>query len=561
MKLPTKPHRIPCRSNPYTCAGFGMTEMLVAVSTGVMIVGASGMALRTTGGLINETTQRAVLRQNTNNGMRLLRSEVERSLHLIVNTNAETTPKDDDFDLGSRQYQDLLSYCRNNAPKQRLQHFLPLFGIKMAPTELVDPVFYGYSVSTKSNSYSLVRCGAPMDKTGAYVKTNNDGNRNEFLDVVIDNLGQMDCAQTTDSQGGLLTLDSSCDGGSDDLSSDTSLSQILQAMQAQTGSGEGLLLSTDGNGEIVSPEVLYRQPALRFQTDSTLKLLKFIDPNKRDSGRTFSYLSIENNGRTTTTQPLYLAAYARADKRLGQYGSDEGLQNITIFQEINSNHIRFVLDGSGSMSACIIWDQEINSTEYRKFWGGNGYIWTKQICALTRMETLIDELYALVSALPENTKIGLEMFSSSSGQNHNNQWTLSQDSLARLGDAGVRESAQEWVLTLDDVENVGDWGGTIPWPALKRAFKDKGADTVYFLSDGVPNSFKGNGLPRSIENKNEVVTYFTGLNTTREQDGDPKLIVNTIALGLTSNWMRQFSEKNSGKYMQYDQESMSEVGN
>ncbi len=549
------------KMNQAKCTGFGMTEMLVAISAGVMVVGAGGIALRTTGGLINASTQRAVLRQNTNNGMRLLRSEVERSLHLIVNTDAENTPERDDFDLGSKKYKDLLTHCRTQAQQQGMQIFLPLVGIKMAPTELVEPVLYGYSLSNKSNGYIMSRCGAPLDKTGAYIKTSNDGVRNEFLSTVIDNIGQMDCAKTTDAQGTLLYLDNSCDGGNDDLPEDTTVAQILQNMQTNAGNGEGLLLSTNSNGEIVSPEVLYRQPTLRIQTDSTLKLLKFIDPNKRDKGRTYSYLEIENNGRTTTTQPLYLAAYARADKRLGQYGSDEGLQNITIFKNIDSNHIRFVLDGSGSMSACIIWDDETSSNGERKFWGGNGYVWTNQVCALTRMETLIDELYTLISTLDANKQIGLEMFSSSKGVNHDNQWTHSKDNLARLGNSGVRVSAQEWILSLDDEENVGKWGGTIPWPALRRAFDDKGADTVYFLSDGEPDSFSGDGLPGDVNNQNEVVSYFTDLNESRDQSEEPKLSVNTIALGLQSNWMQQLSEENNGNYMQYDSESKSEANN
>ena len=55
------------------------------------------------------------------------------------------------------------------------------------------------------------------------------------------------------------------------------------------------------------------------------------------------------------TSALVLAAFARADKRLGGYGDDDGLQNITIFKDITSKHVRFILDGSGSMSACILW--------------------------------------------------------------------------------------------------------------------------------------------------------------------------------------------------------------
>ena len=538
-----------------------MTEMLVAVSAGVLIMGAGSIALRSTGGLISASKQRAVLRQNTNNGMRLLRSEVERSLHLIVNSNAQSTPDGDAFKLSSKRYEDLLNHCRENAPQSL---FVPAFGIKMASTELIEPVLYGFSVSPMSSGYSLMRCGAPMDDNGAYIQSTSTDktDRKEFLGIVIDNIAQMNCAKTVDDQGNLLVLDNTCDdSGDDDIEPTTSLFQILQEMQNNAGDGQGLPFSTNSVGEIVTPEVSFRQPALRIQTDSSLKLLKFIDPNPQDQGRTYSYLALESSGKTTTTQPLYLAAYARADKRLGQYGSDEGLQNITIFQDITSDNIRFVLDGSGSMSACIIWDDKQSNTASRKFWNGSGYIWTNQVCSLTRMETLIDELYALVSALKDDTKIGLEMFSSDSGENHNREWTLSKDNLARLGDIGVRESAQEWVISLDDVENVGNWGGTIPWPALKRAFADQQADTVYFLSDGIPNSFSNNGLPSNVSGSDEVVDYFSSLNIKREENSHPKLIVNTIALGMTSEWMKEFSEQNNGKYMQYDSESLGEVEN
>ena len=167
----------------------------------------------------------------------------------------------------------------------------------------------------------------------------------------------------------------------------------------------------------------------------------------------------------------------------------------------------------------------------------------------------------MLAPLKDDARIGLEMFSSSSGENHNREWTLSRNNLARLGDSGVRESAQEWVISLDDVENVGNWGGTIPWPALKRAFADEQADTVYFLSDGIPNSFKNNGLPSNVSGPDEVVNYFSYLNTQRDENNQPKLIVNTIALGLTSDWMKEFSEQNNGRYMQYDSESLSEVEN
>ena len=59
--------------------GFGLTETLVALSAGTIIIGASAVALRSTETIIDSSKNKANLRQNTTNGTRLLRSEVERA--------------------------------------------------------------------------------------------------------------------------------------------------------------------------------------------------------------------------------------------------------------------------------------------------------------------------------------------------------------------------------------------------------------------------------------------------------------------------------------------------
>ena len=51
--------------------GFGMTEALIALTAGTVIVGAGAVALRSTGSLIGQAKDKAVLRQNTNNGMKI----------------------------------------------------------------------------------------------------------------------------------------------------------------------------------------------------------------------------------------------------------------------------------------------------------------------------------------------------------------------------------------------------------------------------------------------------------------------------------------------------------
>ena len=65
--------------------GFTAPELLVGIIAGTMIIGAASTGLRTTQTLISESHGKATLRQNTTNGLRLMRSEIERSMNLLVN--------------------------------------------------------------------------------------------------------------------------------------------------------------------------------------------------------------------------------------------------------------------------------------------------------------------------------------------------------------------------------------------------------------------------------------------------------------------------------------------
>ena len=76
------------------------------------------------------------------------------------------------------------------------------------------------------------------------------------------------------------------------------------------------------------------------------------------------------------------------------------------------------------------------------------------------MEALISEMTMILEQLPNNTKVGLTSFSSG-GYRNNKEWGESANGLVRLGDAGKRESAIQFVNTLDD-EQVTRWGGTDP---------------------------------------------------------------------------------------------------
>ena len=522
--------------------GFGLTETLVALSAGTLVIMGGATALRQTGSLINQASQKTVLRQNKSNGMRLLRSEVERGLHIIINAQNDDN-LEDRFKLGSKAYIDTVNTCTDLANSQQ-SIFKPIFGVKMA--KLNAPILYGYGVSPTSRGYDLVRCGAPLNTDGEYIE--NETNQ-EFLSVVINHLGVMGCSKDADNN----FIDETCNKDHEDNMDTKSLSEVLNLMPT-------VEFAKSESSPWQTPIPTQKQPALRIETDSSMKLIKFVDPNPSDPNTNASYLQISRNGRSLTTEPLHLAAFARADKRRDGYGNDNGLNNISIFKDITSKHVRFILDGSGSMSACILWG-DTRTGHYRKYYdpNGGGYFTTDWHCHVTRMETLQQELRTMIADLDGDTHISLEMFSAPGGKNHEQLWELSKNGLIRIDEFGVRESALEWVNTLDDINDVGRWGGTIPWPGLNRAFNDNQADTVYFLSDGKPNSFRDGSFKSNVNTGSEVVDHYITENAARISKNLPSLKIHTIALGIKSDWMNDIATQTNGNYMQYDREALSET--
>ena len=73
------------------------------------------------------------------------------------------------------------------------------------------------------------------------------------------------------------------------------------------------------------------------------------------------------------------------------------------------------------------------------------------------------------------------------GRSNNKTWSPSSNTLVKIGEPGMRESAIAFGNSLDDAY-PGDWGGTKPWSAIQAAFNDSEVDTLYLLSDGQPNN-------------------------------------------------------------------------
>ena len=118
----------------------GMSELVIAAGVGTVLIMASGVALQSTGTLINQSQQKTTLRQNSTNGLRLMRSEVERSMHLVINKSETFTDDQAHINLSDSRYTSLINDCKALAVNRP---FKPLFGVKMI--ELNQPVLYGMS--------------------------------------------------------------------------------------------------------------------------------------------------------------------------------------------------------------------------------------------------------------------------------------------------------------------------------------------------------------------------------------------------------------------------------
>ena len=497
-------------STPKHVAGFGMAEALVAASAGVLLISASTLALRSTGNLISKMQTKSELQQNTTSGKRLMRSEIERSLHLLIGTEGD--PEDNllHTDINHKDYQGSLNECKLLAD-QTGQIFNPIFGVRMA--ELNQPIYYGLSLSSNSRGYALQRCGSVMQSDGRYNES-----KSQSLAMVIDDIGIIRC----DSDQPQCKVNALNEGAS----------------LAEIAAGASFHFSDDK-----TPERQSREPAIRIMTDRDRKLIRFIDPTTNSDMIETSFLKIETINKEITTQPFYFIAYARADKRDQLSQEDGDILDGLFFRNISSKRMRFLVDGSGSMSACILWGSGYGNQ--RIYWNGKYYVRSRRSCALTRMESLQHELIAILQELPNETEISVRSFSTPGYRNHR-IWEDSSRSLVRIGHDGTRESAIAFVNTLDD----GDpqrWGGTAPWEGLDEAFEDNNTDTLYFLSDGEPSHDRNFGRWTTADHAS-TASHYSSLNINREID----LKVNATSLGLKSKWMQLLAGKTTGDYLHID---------
>ena len=504
----------------------------MSLTAGVALVSASAVALNSTSTLINTSTNKADLRQNSTNGTRLLRAEVERSLNVLIESDQTPTGLEH-TNLKSSDYENTLKSCQTIAENRNIA-FNPLFGLKMA--DLNQPVIYGLSINTNGKGYSLKRCGSPLMGDGRYSETEH-----LHLAPVIDEIGIMPCwkeigKKRCNHKERLSRAPKNTNGPL----TEANLNEIVSQLD---------LTFTDDKTPIRD----YLEPALRVVTDENRKLIRFIDPNANGDDGENSYLETAEIVGKPTKENLYFAGYARADKRLNRQGESSGVLNGAYFRSVSSKNMNVLVDGSGSMSACILWGTSYG--DWRIYWGGSSYYWSRKSCSLTRMESLQHELITLLSDLPDDTKITLQSFSSPGYVNHRS-WSESKNGAVVLGDSGMRDSAIAFVNTLDDERYSYRWGGTHPWEGLDYAFGLNDTDTLYFLSDGEP-TINRNGGRWNTSDFQTTVSHYSDKNKTRPTE----LKVNTISLGLQSSWMESLSTNTAGNYLQIDKDYLTASNN
>ena len=89
--------------------GFSLNETLIALAAGTLVIGGGAVALQSMQTLIQNSGEKTAQRQNIVNGVRLMRSEIERSLHTLVSGNP---PNEELAYTNLGEYTKTIDYCR-----------------------------------------------------------------------------------------------------------------------------------------------------------------------------------------------------------------------------------------------------------------------------------------------------------------------------------------------------------------------------------------------------------------------------------------------------------------
>jgi hypothetical protein len=517
------------KRRPHTSAGYSLSETVIAVAAGAALITAGAAGLRTISSSMQHSSELSSLRANATSGMRMLRSEVQRSLFMIVRGGTHDSERDyTNLDNADHpEYASVIAQCK---ALKGSGSFNPMFGMKMA--ELNTPVIYGLGLAKNGLNYALIRCGPPLNADGRYET------EDLILAPVLENIGTLPCMEP----------DGTCEPPKNQSGAPLTLNEIVDAVDTR--------LDSNNRSQIGR----YLEPSIAIQTDPIRKMLKFVDPNEANDRISASYLQSTGN-RSDAIVNLNLIAYARADKvmRTDSYyevmNGDPDATNSPVSLSgctgstcsfygipVTSDSVLIIVDGSGSMSSCITWGTT-KSSSYRTYFNGSTYRSTRRNCLVTRMESLQNELRNLLTSLPSTTTISLQAFSSPGYLNHRS-WM--NGNMMPLTDNN-RSSALAFVNSLSSGD-VSRWGGTSPWSTLDKAMGMTSAKSLYFMTDGDPNNDRNGGSWSTADFQPSASTYLS-MNNSRTS----RITINTVSIGQDSDWLKLISDGASGIYKMVNQ--------
>ena len=311
------------RARQFRARGFTIVEVLVAVGASALLIGGAAVGTKNLQSTMKHSSNLSSLRSQSVTGLRLLRSEVQKSQHLMVYGGSYDKGLDH-TDLGNSIYQSALNQCSS----QRIPGgvFKPLFGLKSQNISDVRDVvvIYGHGVSRNKQNYALLRCGEALGGDGSYTKGSL------AVTPILESIGLVNCG---DSQQCKQSKDLSRNG--------INLARIASSINTRL----------DGSNE--SPPASINQPALGIKTDKQRRVLELIDPTR--SGDHINESFLQAPGARTGTVDLKLVAFARShpiskttDTTYGKgpcfYGICSGGGGLSAYQGL-----MFVVDVSGSM--------------------------------------------------------------------------------------------------------------------------------------------------------------------------------------------------------------------
>ena len=323
-----------------------------------------------------------------------MRSEIERSIHLVLNNSAGFPAEKQHLNLGDPRYATTLSGCMSC----RLTPICTNCWHQDGGAATHD---YGVSTNANGYGYGILRCGAPLKLDGRYNETKSSSSPPSL--------------KTSAASPAMVTT--------------VQVNKLSSYLTPE--------LFTFSGGYT---DQFMNQPYV--ETDSSFKLVKLVDPTAEGDDIKASYWRSATTARPSpskTSTSLPSRGLTNTSTMLVWPEQDPQrcfLQNIT------SDKVRFVVDGSGSMSACVLWGQAMELAPVLH--PRRGYDWRRRNCAFTRMESL-QKNWLLLEQLPDDTRIGCARSAHRAGSTTRPGMTTAPSWCA---EQCARQSATEFVYSL-----------------------------------------------------------------------------------------------------------------